>query len=951
MHWIQQLFKCVLWAASLFLPCLAVGLPSGRAARIVTDTIPDKTITDTLFSNSQEELVDVWFRKMPKQVNVAGLSSIDGEVLRSHPVADLSNALSGRLPGLFTRQNSGRAGSNFDKAAMTLRGRTPIVVVDGIIRDFTAINFNDIDQVTVMKDALSTSMFGNRSANGVVYITTKDQSKHRPFEASFDAQWGFLEDLKRFNFVDAYTYASLYNEAQLNSNPRATPAFSNSALEAYRNGTNDPFFQPYAEYYGAIYQPSSAQSRYNVNFSGRGETFNYFLSGEYFGQGGNLVDNPDKVYNTSNPYDRYNLRGNGRISFSKMLSVGFHIFAGFETYNEPGGTLATSINRAFFQPRTIHPIYNPDNTFSGTPAWTRNAVGSALSSGYITGSVRRINTDIDLHFNLEDITDGLWAKAVASISNFYNRSINRVVNPPTFGISRNANGEIVYSPILAPGFVTANIGVPSITDQFNRNYFSGLLGYDKSWNGHKIRSMATYYYDLYNDSYTQLANVNHTFGLSANYSFRDRYIAELGLSYASVNRYPEENRWILLPAVGLGWIASNESWFPSENNTLSLLKLRGSVGKNATSVNSGYFAHIQGYTLNTTGYNFGASSTNVSGTTENFLANPSINYERALKYDMGIEFGLFKNTLQLTAEYYNNHFYDEVISPFNNLYSGIIGQTLREQNLGQTRYYGWELSMQHRRETSGGFGYHVGGNFNIAKSRIIDRNEGYYPYEWGYSEGGYQTQIFGYESLGLVESAAQASSLPTIAGYSLQPGDIYYRDLNGDGVINQYDQKVIAGDKPTIFYGLNFGFHYKGLDLSVLFQGAKNTPMMLNPLEMSAFVNGAGYVLDYTTENRWTPTNMEDAALPRLSLGPNINNTQNSSFWLRDASYLRLKNMEVGYSLPHAFLQRIRLQSLRLFVNGQNLMTWTPLDYFDPESGMGYSPNKRIINAGVTIGL
>lgn len=891
--------------------------------------------------------VSRWNTIMPRYKNIAAVSTIYAEDINSTPVSNITNVLSGRLPGLYTVQSTGRTGSMYDLSSLTLRGQAPILVIDGVIRSFTSFNPNDIKSITVMKDALSTAMYGLRSSNGVVYITTKDRSEDRPFELNFSAQYGFLEQLKTPNFITGAGYASLYNEAQLNTFPGATPAYSSTAIAAYQNGTNNPYTSPSTNWFQQVYKNNANQQRYGIDAAGNGKTYRYYLSLENFSQKGNFVTSGNNPYNTNNDYNRYNVRTNAQVDFSDNIQLSLNIFGGFETYNEPGNSVSNILSLAYATSPFAYPVYNADGSYGGNTQFTTNVVANTLSTGYINYNARSVNADVALKFKLDDLLKGLWLKGAVSVNNNYLEQVSRtkafaVYYPVTSGTTTT------YTKIGSDGIIEAGKGVGAINNQLKQTYASGILGYDAHFGKNSVNVLGTFYNDNIINSYTQLNQIYQHAGIAASFDHDKKYLAELTMAYSGLNRYAPGKRWGFLPALGLGWIVSNESWF--KQGTINYLKLKGTVGKTAMADPSNYYLYLQNYTTGTTGYNFGSTATAVSGSVENTLANPNITWEKAWKWDGGIEAAFFNNHLNVDIDYYNNHYYDQLQQPGNGYASGIIGQGYPVENLRKTRYSGIEASVGYNNK-SGAVGYFVKGNISVAKNKLIDANEGSYPYSWMYQAGGAVGQTMGYQAIGFYQAGEDFTKTANIPGYTPQPGDVKYQDLNGDGIINFLDQKAIAGNNALVFGGLNLGASYKGFDISALLQGVANRQMVLSPSAMSAFSNSYGYVLDYTTENRWTPQNTTNATLPRLTLGNNTNNQQVSTLWVRNANYLRLKNVELGYTFPTKLVSKAKINKLRVFVNAYNLFTWTKLQYFDPESLMSAISNQRIINGGVKLGL
>ena len=953
---IRQLVGLIL---GIIIPATSVvAQHSAHRQHEVDSVAANDTITLDKMSKTLPRLqrgVNVWHDVIPAKLNVGGSSTIYSEDVNTTPVSNITNVLSGRLPGLYTQQLGGEAG--LDASVLQLRGQTPIIVVDGIVRSYTSFNPNEIKSITVMKDAVSAAMFGFRSSKGVVYITTKDGPEAKPFELNFSAQYGFLDQLSRPKFVTGAAYASLYDEAQQNTNPGSTSLFSAAAIAAYQNGTNDPYLQPSTSWYNLVYKNNTNQQRYTIDVAGAGKSYHYFAAIEDFSQAGNFITNSKNVYNTSDGYGRYNIRTNFETNFNDQISLTLNVFGSFENFNQPGVGSAAIMSRIYATSPLGYAPRNADGSFGGNPLYTTsvsgvnygtNILASTISSGYLNTNQRTLNADATLLFKLDDIAKGLWLKGTASINNFYQETVNRSKTFATYNPTAGTTGT-TYTKIGSGGVVAPGGAKYSIGSQFRQDYANLSLGYDRQFGDHQLSLLASFNSDNTLNSLTQLNQLYNTAGLVVRYNYKQTYLVDIAATYDSFNRFPPGKRWGFLPSAGLGWILSNEQWFTP--GAVTFLKLHGSVGQTAWADPSNYYLYLQKYNLNIgSTYYFGTNATAVSGTTEGPLTNPDITWEKAWKYEIGADAAFLNNTLNAGLTYYHNRYYDLLQQKGDGNGSSILGAPYPLENVGKQTFSGFEATASYHHGQANGFSYQVGANVSVEKSNIVSADEGAYPYPWLYRAGSPVNQIRGYEASGFY-SSADVSKVPGISGYTPQAGDIKYKDLNGDGVVNYLDEKVIGNTKPRILTGLNFGLSYHRFDLSGLFQGVLNSQIMLNPAAMQAFSNQTGYVLNYTTDNHWTPQNSVNAALPRLTLGTNINNQLPSTFWLRNANYVRLKNAELGYTFRGARLKRAKISGLRIFVNAYNLMTFTPLKYIDPESGLSGFPVQRVINTGVSLKL
>jgi len=923
----------------MVLLCMLPGIAGAQTAEQATDSTQIKRFDPKSYLQRN---VNRWNGLTVKARQVEGVSAIYAEDVNSTPVSDITNVMAGRIPGLYTLQSSARTG--FDGTSLTLRGQSPTIVVDGVVRNFTSFNPDDIERITVLKDALSASMYGMRSSGGVIYITTKQQSAWRPFEIRFSSEYGRLENLFTPNFITGANYARIYNEAQQNTSPGSTPLYSDALISAYQNGSNNPYLQPNNNWYDLVYKKNSAQQRYNLGVAGHSSNFKYYASLEHFSSDGNFVTDNNNAYNTNNFYKRYNMRTNAEINFNEDISLQLNVFGSIENLNQPGGNATDIMGLVYSTSPLAYAVKNQDGTYGGTAALTNNILARTINSGYIRDNNRSINTDVALTYKLDDLTKGLWAKASLSINNYYNQVVSRT---KTFAIFYPviSGSNVTYTKSGADGNVSAGSGASSISAQLKQTYYNFMLGYSRDAGKHHIDVLAAYNGDNRLVTYNQLNQIYRTGGLSVKYHYASTYFAELGNSYGSYNRYSGANKWLYLPSLGLGWVISNEQGFNTK--TVNFLKLRSTIGLTAMADATDYFSYIQRYSNSTTGYVFGTALTSVTGAAESGLATTGIHAEKALKFEVGADAAFLDQKLNAGLTWYHNRYFDLLQTPV--YASGIIGQTYPLMNIGKGRYSGLEFTTDFTGK-SGDFGYKLGLNISFEKSRVLDAGEPELPYAWMYIQGNPVGGVRGYEAIGFYKAGENEVNTPTLLGYIPSPGDIKYKDLNGDGVISALDQKLISSTKPFIYGGFNFAFQYKGFDLSGLFQGVQNRMIHLSPSSMLALNNNTGYVLDYTTADRWTAQNQQNASLPRLTLGTNVNNSATSTFWLKKADYLRLKNLELGYSLPSNVLRRMGVAKLRVFVNSYNLLTFTGMD-FDPESFVNSFPNQRVINGGLSLTL
>lgn len=905
-----------------------------------------------VFAESEKPQLNVYrlYDTQKKSTSILSTESVYTRDLISSPVTAINNALTGRMSGLSTLQSTGIPG--LDAAGYSLRGMDPTILINGVPRDVSSIDPEEIESVTVLKDALATSMLGLRGSGGAILITTKKGEIGKQ-KISFTAQTGLQKPMRLPKALDAFNYATLYNEALVNDGK--LPVYSTEDLEAYRTGS-DPMGHPNVDWYKEIVRTNAPFTRYNLNTSGGGNNARYFVAVDYLDQQGLLKTSDKNSYNTNSDFKRYIVRTNIDVDLTKNLTVNLNLFGRIENGNSPGERNVLSfngrsvnlgVNTIFTSlastPNGAYPMLNPDGSLGGNKDYQNNIYGQSTQSGYTLSYTREMSADLSLKRTLDDLVKGLWVKGLVTFNTNLAENTSR---GKTFAVyqGKNTPAGVTYQRFGTEGNIVA--GGSNNTYQYKNFYSEFSAGYDRSFGHHHLKALASA--NVQNISiYSDLPLTYNTMAGTFSYDYKEKYLAEVALSYSGLNRFQENKRYGFFPAVGLGWNIAKESFIADHTKWLTTLKLRSTFGRTGNA-NPGYFIYNQ-YYADGNGYYFGAGSgTFVYSVAEQTLANPNITWEKADKLNLGIDLGLFNDQLSLTAEYYSNKFFDLVQTRGKN--SSIIGNTFPMENIGTTRATGIDLTASYRSHINN-FNYFISGNLTSNKRIIKYQDEVFRQYDWMRRTGQRTDQTFGYQANGFYQNAADIANSPKTVGYNPVPGDIKYNDLNNDGLINEFDVTALKNNRPMIYYGLSFGFDYKGFDFSALLQGAQNRYVYMGGITQWEFQNeGKGQAFEQHL-NRWTPETAGTATYPRLSIGSNPNNQMASSFWLRSGNYMRLKNMEIGYSLPQRFAAKVKLASVRVFANGMNLITISDSKDYDPETfGTAY-PAQRIINAGITVKL
>lgn len=886
----------------------------------------------------QNKEVQLIYYKVPDKLNVASADAVYNKDIIKSQVSSFRNALTGRLAGLYTLQSSGLPGS--DGASLTLRGQTPVIIVDGVVANLTQFDLEEIESVTVLKDAAATAMLGVRGSNGAIVVTTKKGIEGKQ-QVSFTAQTAVQQPLGFPKTLNAYDYARLHNEALRNDGVDSAYSgmyYSPTALDAYLN-QSDPYNYPDVNYWKEITQKMSVLNRYTMSTRGGDKFARYFVAAEYLNQSGFFKTVDSNSYNTNNNFKSYIIRSNVDINITPKLAGGIYLLGRIQNSNEPGASTGSILSNLLATPANAYPLLNENGSFGGTQLYQSNLLAQTISSGYRQNYKRDVFVNVYLKRALDELLPGLWIKAKVA---YYGSLSETIYRSKSFAVFQK-NGTS-YTQYGTNGTQSNSNGIDY---QGRLDYEEFSIGYDRTFNkAHGVNAIILLNRDNSSNGYDLPYTITGTSGRVA-YNYKRKYLIEGSWGINGSNRYsPEGNtKRGFFPAIGWGWNIDQEG-FLSSVPFISGLKLYGSFGKTGWD-NPGYFVYYPRF-FDGPGYYFGTGAGGVTTITEGTLPNPNISFEKANKLNMGINGSVLKNQLAFKVEYYRNKYYDIVMQRGQN--STLIGNDYPDENIGKNRYFGWEGQLTWQ-QTSNKFQYFIAANASTLGTKVLYADEVDRPYEWMKRTGQPVGQRFGYIAEGLFQSQAEINNSATTVGYKPQPGDIRFKDLNNDGVIDQNDQTAIGTTKPLFFYGVSFGLSWRGFDISALVQGVQNRQVYLSGNSYWAFQNngtGQAYIENL---NRWTPASAAKATYPRLSFGNNTNNYATSSYWVRNGNYLRLKNAEIGYTFPESIVRRIRLQTIRIFINGYNLLTWASSDLGDrdPEAYTGNYPVQRLVNFGINI--
>ncbi|MGQ8338259.1 SusC/RagA family TonB-linked outer membrane protein [Sunxiuqinia sp. A32] len=920
------------------------------------------------------EDLDVLYGSVNKDEYLGAASTIYTDQLSSTLSNTLISSFAGRLAGLYTEQYGGfRSPATTANATLDLggwipvsgigaptdntqfninsRGMGPVVIVDGIQRELFSLDPENIESVSIQKDALSSVLLGMRSSRGVLLITTKKPTDEK-FRLSFTGRYGVQSSINTPDALPADQYAYLLNEALQNDG--MNPAYSYEDYEAFKNGTN-PIVNPSNDWYKTAMRESAPITSYNLNISGGTKRARYYVSLGYFNQESLFRTSDENTYNTNLELDRYLITSKLDVDVTNELQLGVTIIGRIEEGNQPGAGYSNILSNIYATPNSAYPITNPDGSYGGNVSFTNNILSQTINSGYYSDNTRDAMANIDLKYDLGKYLKGLTFKAITNISTQNRGAINRSKSALVYGYEvSEEDGSISYAPFggLSP---QAN----SFSAVSNSRYWFGQVSFDYQTQIGKHKIEGTLLADK------QVISLNYdlpmrptNISLRGKYNYDQKYFVEAAVNRSFYNGYKPGEQWGTFYAVGLGWDIKKEN-FLDDAEWLDKLKLRAVYGETGNGIeNSGYYIWRQSFRQSPTDYTYshGSGRGFSYATIDNApLANMNITWEKARKLNIGADISMFSNHLTITGDYYRDNYYDLLQIRGKDI--ALMGFAYPPENIGEKLFKGGELSVTYQNNI-GNFNYFVTANWGQNATEVLYIDEQYKQEEYNKVTGKPNGAWFGLVADGFFNSVEEIEQSAVIQGFDIIPGDVKYKDLNNDGVINQYDHTMIAFDKPLSYYGVTLGFNFHGIDFNVLLQGVYNRDLYLGDDILMAGFQGFGqsYGQAYTHMiDRWTPETMETAKFPRLSAGGNTYNTNPNywatSLWVKSGNYLRVKDINLAYTLPESLTKRFMGGArVKLFVSGQNVFTQADCDLVDPEvTNFRNYPNQRVLSSGINI--
>lgn len=876
----------------------------------------DEASDTVIVNNRNQQLVSIGYGDQPTWMISGAVSSVDGNKLEKSFTSDLGRTLSGNLIGLTVFGGDNEPG--LESPSMRIRGlntfgsgNQPLILVDGYELPIGQINPEEVESVVALKDASATAIYGSKGANGVLLVTTK-RGKTGAMRINLNVQHGYNNPTRLPQYLNSYDYARLYNEALVNDGK--TELYSPSEIDEYLRG-NNPSLYPDVDWYDQVLRKAAPITKYSLSFTGGDEIVKYFVSlGLLNEQGLYRKTKQLSEFSENSKYQRFNFRTNVDINLSKRLSAHLTLGGTIEDKSNPSDDTTSNLFRNIsLLPPNAFPVFNPDGSYGGTNLYS-NPYGDMLEKGQYTTNGRVLQGVFKLTEQLDMIAKGLSISAELSFNTTFTSFSNKSREYARYKYSVNDAGEEVYTQF---GENTSLVVSDNQSDQWSSSSIRTFLSYVNSFGNSDINAVV-----LFNSSQFSLndGSLPHydkgVFGRFT-YANRKKYIGEVSFGYNATDNFPSDSRWGLFPAVSLGWIVSNEDLL-KDNKTINYLKLRGSyglVGNDNIGGKRFMFLDDWGSIGN---YYFGVANTQTGSYGEKEIANMDVTWEKQKQLNIGVEATLW-NKIQFSFDMFKQNRNDILAKPYNTV-PAFLGLNTPELNVGKVENRGFETMVRYNSDGSKAFQYYVQMNVWYAQNKIVDNSEVLQLNEYLYRSGQPVNQPFVLEAMGFFKDQADIDASPIQVFGEVQPGDIKYKDQNGDGVINNTDVYPIGHTNiPDLTAGLSTGFSYKGFDLDVLFQGGANRTIYLSGSYFEAFQNNGK--ISEVALNRWTEANKENATYPRLSAENNMNNYQPSTFWQRDGSYITLRNFELGYSFTDSLFKRLGTSNARVYVNGTNLFT------------------------------
>lgn len=949
-----------------------IAADAGRSLQVVTTDKGSTTVkvehgkAMKIVMDYAAQTIDVGAnRTFTRQESTAAVSTVYNEDFNKRAAKNMSNSLYGQGLGLTTLQNTGNYASVeptfYVRGLQSLSSSSPLVLVDGLERDMSLVTPEEVESVSVLKDAAAVALYGYKGVNGAILITTK-RGKYNTREVTFTYDHVTNFQARRPKFVDAATYAEAINEAR--GYEGLSARYAPEEVDAFRNGATGggasrmyPYLYPNVNWMDETFKDTGISNKYTIEFSGGGDKFRYYtMLGLLTDKGFVKSPNENDGYSTQNKYSRANLRTNLDIDLTSTTKLKLNLLGTLSESSRPGESVDLW-DMVYSLPAAAFPIRTEDGSWGGSTTWagTMNPIAQSQGAAYSKGHTRNLYADLTLSQDLSGFVKGLGVNFRLSYDNY---SSVWEKHSKTFAFkgysTRWADGPF-YTTVS--GGESGEMETDASTNDWARQFnFAGGFDYNRSLGKFDIYSQLKWDYE-YRDAYGLNTTVyRQNVSWYTHLGFNKRYYLDLALLASQSSLLAPGHKWAFSPTVSAAWVLSEEN-FMKNVSWIDFLKLRASFGvinadylpRNGDDTVYNYWDQI--YTTTGTMYRFDSGYNSAFGSTYiSRLATTNSTHEKAYKYNVGIDATLFKG-LNLTVEGYYQRRKDIWVSS-EGQYSSVLGMDAPFENAGIVDSWGTEIGLDYTKQISDVV-FNIGGNFAWNRNEIKEQMEEPRLYDNLVQTGNRLNQVYGLIAEGFFKDEADIASSPTQNFSTVVPGDIKYKDVNGDGTIDSNDQIAIGYSTvaPEIYYSFHLGAEWRGIGFSAMFQGTANYSAVLNTKSMFWPLINNTTLSSHYYENRWTPENL-NAKYPRLSSQSNANNYQTNTIWLEDRSFLKLRNVELYYKFPKNLMQKTKiLGSAKLYVRGVDLLCFDKIDVADPESYGATNPLNKSVVVGLKIGF
>lgn len=882
------------------------------------------------------------------------ISTISSDEFLKNSTPNFSNSLYGLIPGLMVMQNTGWT----DNAELMVRGggsltgKNPLIVVDGIPRDLSYLNLIEVETVSVLKDGAATALWGTRGANGVVIITTK-RGQYQQRDIDINYTYGIGLPINQPEFADGYTYATMKNEALHNDG--LPLQYDKAALDAFRNGTNTDLFSN-TDWQKEALRKHSINNQLNIVFRGGGNKVRYYSAINYKNDYGilnkELAEFSERYNSQMKKYD-LNARMNLDVDVTPYTRASVSMFGLLREENRPNTSETEMFSALYHVPSAAFPMRTSTNMWGSNYLFQKNPIAQIADIGYYKTNRRLLQSNLKIYQDLSLITKGLRVELGVA---YDNDAVFRETGEKSYAYEVNTpilleTGMFEGSKETFGDDSALSISNNGLSSQFIRTVLDGKLIYDRAFGMHAINGTVQYSQESYVPMGRNNTRKRQSYVFTGGYNYANKYLVDVVVNQSGTSVLSNGDKYRTYPAVSAAWVLSNEKFLQS--SLLDYLKIRASWGRSGNDnidydLDERYWVDAPGFLIQNPPINPANSGGLIPGT----LPISNLTIERAEKYNVGID-AQFLKRLSLTADLFWDKRKDMLVNS-SNLYSEVIGTGVPQQNIGRMNSKGFDVSLMWKDNIRKKFNYYVGSTFSYLKTAIEENGEGYQPYDYLYRKGKPYGQCYGLEAIGYFRDQSDIEDSPKQVFSEVRPGDIKYKDQNGDGRIDQYDEIAIGHSTlvPGIYYGINLGFEYKGFGIDMVFQGVGKYSRMLNvqsvywPLRNNNSNISTWYLKD---KIRWTEETRDIANAPRLTTLDNANNFRNSTQWLTNGAYFKLRNLNVYYNLPQKWANAMKMDKCQVYLRGNNLFSLDHVKYMNSEDLSINYPDMTSLYVGVNI--